>query len=242
LKQPRSSNSLDVFPATWLFERRFYEEKPCPATCQAIFVYTAFSRITADRQAYTSAKEVLEMCYWLNPAETPFESIRGAIADGVFGKVVKMCSASLDNKKIEAVHNTVMLAAGDSPELDICNTTVEQMKRVGQIGDKTSRFLLMYTSQSHEHVLFDSCIYRYHGLYCSGTMPKRTELVDDRYAELEQTFLGQVVDVIGIGARATHVLLWDLSHGYGGRMASPERLAAAVNDGTIVPTLDWSMV
>jgi hypothetical protein len=231
----------EPFPATWGFDRRFYEEKPAPATCQAIFIYSVFSRLTADRQAYRAAKDVLELCYHLHPAEMPFDTIRATMEDGrAFDRVMVLSGASLENTKVPGVYAAVKAVHEGS--LDICNTTLGELKGLDNIGNKIARFYLMQTAQAVNYALLDSCTHRYFGWHCVGKVPNRRNMSDSEYLELEEAFLTQVVSVIGVGARATHTMIWNLAHNIGGRMATPERLAEAVKKGLIVPTLDWSMV
>jgi thermostable 8-oxoguanine DNA glycosylase len=141
-------------------------------------LFFLFCQTVAGKTAKVQAK-FLDAFLSAGNGDTPFEIIQDMVDNGVL----------LDKLKESKLGQYNRLAAGfeQSLKLDLKTATLDEIKKVKGIGNKTARFFLLHSRPNQNIAVLDVHILKY--LRSEGfAAPKQTP-GDKQYLELEKEFL-----------------------------------------------------
>lgn len=136
---------------------------------------------------------------------SPFDSIRGWVADGCLGSVLKETRAGNYTKLEKCLRELV------ASQIDIRTCTPEQLERIHGIGLKTSRFFILKTRSNVRYAALDVHVLRW--LRAQGYDAPRSTPNGRKYRELEKIFLSEA-DKRGLSPGDLDAKIWDAGSKY----------------------------
>lgn len=149
-------------------------------TDEELELYWLFCQVVAGKTARVQARS-LERFLLLESSGTPFERIQAMIDKGTL-------TSNLETARL-GQYSRLTQGFTASLTLDLRNCTVDQLKAIPGVGDKTARFFLIHSRPDQDIAVLDRHVVKYLGTL-GYTVPDGTPNAK-QYPVLEQAFLSE---------------------------------------------------
>lgn len=143
-------------------------------------LYWLFCQVVAGKTARTQAK-ALDKFLSIEPTGSPFARIQTMVNKGTL-------EANLNTARL-GQYTRLTKGFTQSLSLDLRNCTVDQLKMITGVGDKTARFFLIHSRPNQDIAVLDRHVVKYLGTL-GYTVPEGTP-GPKQYPVLEQAFLAE---------------------------------------------------
>ncbi len=160
-------------------------------------LFWLFCCVVAGKTATTQAR-LLDGFLSAHPGDSPFDTLRGLVAEGTMLEAVKASRLGQYNRLSQMFSTSLAL--------DLRNCSVLDLESVHGCGPKTARMFLMMSRPNQRHAALDTHILKH--LRENGIdAPKSTPPSGTKYISLEQEFL-KLADDSGLTVAEFDLKIW----------------------------------